>query len=242
MIDLLIKEKRQHVLYIRRDGNLTVKFKKKPSQTPRGVLVGSKVGFNPVKQVYRQVSKKNNINTSSNRKKDVEPTIEVSNSNLFDVLNSVENDVDLGTNDETLNLSSRKANYSGFLLMNVESSSTSTTPMVEKIAKMKRLVIEGRVALVDNEGKHLKKVNSMIDHDSQDEVASVDNDMANFLASKKDGYGTNSPLEQWKESYENGDHDFDTDDDGMYEGQDISDEIQEICGKFDITVRGHKKK
>nr|GFA18499.1 hypothetical protein [Tanacetum cinerariifolium] len=85
---------------------------------------------------------------------------------------------------------------------------------------MKRLVIEGRVALVDNKGKPLKKVNFIIDHDSQDEVASIDNDMTNFLASKKDGY----------------------DDDDMYEGQDISDEIQEICGKFDITVRGHKKK
>ncbi|GJY05567.1 hypothetical protein Tco_0371507 [Tanacetum coccineum] len=33
----------------------------------------------------------------SNKKKDVEPTIEVSNSNPFDVLNSFENDVDLGT-------------------------------------------------------------------------------------------------------------------------------------------------
>ncbi|GKD81381.1 hypothetical protein Tco_1348220, partial [Tanacetum coccineum] len=55
----------------------------------------SEVGFKPVKQVYRQVSKKNNVNTSGNKKKDVEPTIEVSNSNPFDVLNSIENDVDL---------------------------------------------------------------------------------------------------------------------------------------------------
>ncbi|GKC90078.1 retrotransposon protein, putative, ty1-copia subclass [Tanacetum coccineum] len=114
---------------------------KKPSQTPRGVPVGPKVGFKPAKQVYRQVSKKNNVNTSGNKKKDVEPTIEVSNSNPFDVLNSVEND------------------------------------------------------------------------------------MANFLASKKVGYGTNSLLEQWKESYVNGDYDFDPYDDDMYEGQDIPDKI-----------------
>nr|GEV31241.1 hypothetical protein [Tanacetum cinerariifolium] len=34
-----------------------VKSLKKPSQAPRGVLVGPKVGFKPAKQVYRQVSK-----------------------------------------------------------------------------------------------------------------------------------------------------------------------------------------
>ncbi|GKF44295.1 retrotransposon protein, putative, ty1-copia subclass, partial [Tanacetum coccineum] len=75
-----------------------VKNMKKPSQTPRGVLVDPKVGFKPAKQVYRQVARKNNVNTNGNKKKDAEPIIEVSNSNPFDVLNSVENDVDLGTN------------------------------------------------------------------------------------------------------------------------------------------------
>ncbi|GJT39114.1 hypothetical protein Tco_0938979 [Tanacetum coccineum] len=75
-----------------------------------------------------------------------------------------------------------------------------------------------------------------------DEVASVDNNMANFLASKKDGYGTNNLLEQWNESYVNGDHDFDPYDNDMYKGQDIPDKIQDICDNFDITVRGRKKK
>ncbi|GKG34058.1 hypothetical protein Tco_0434217, partial [Tanacetum coccineum] len=70
-----------------------------------------------------------------------------------------------------------------------------------------------KATLVDDEGKPLAKVDSSGDHDSDDEVASVDNDMANFLASKKVGYGTNSLLEQWKESYENDDYDFDPYDD-----------------------------
>ncbi|GKA53918.1 hypothetical protein Tco_0752867 [Tanacetum coccineum] len=48
-----------------------------------------------------------------NKKKDSEPTIEVSNSNLFDVLNLVENDVDLGINNGTSNLASKKAKSSG---------------------------------------------------------------------------------------------------------------------------------
>ncbi|GJT03443.1 hypothetical protein Tco_0824612 [Tanacetum coccineum] len=127
-----------------------VKNMKKPRQAPKDVLVGSKVGFKPVKQVHRQVSKKNNVNTSGNKKKDVEPTIELSNSNPFDVLNSVENDVDLGTNDGTSNLASKKTNSSGSLFWKVKSTSTSTTPIVAKIDKIERLIIDLKVTLVDD--------------------------------------------------------------------------------------------
>ncbi|GKC94248.1 RNA-directed DNA polymerase, eukaryota, reverse transcriptase zinc-binding domain protein [Tanacetum coccineum] len=48
---------------------------KKPSQVPRGVPVGSKVGFKPTKE-YRLVAKK----PTTNKKKSVEPTKEVSTS------------------------------------------------------------------------------------------------------------------------------------------------------------------
>ncbi|GKB33852.1 hypothetical protein Tco_0873253 [Tanacetum coccineum] len=187
-----------------------VKYEWKP---PRAVLVGPKVGFKPVKQVYIHVSKKNNVNTNDDKKKDVKPTIEVSNSNPFDVLNSAENDIDLGTNGGTSELASKKANSNGSSFWNVESSSTSTTLIVEKINKIKRLIIDGKVTFVDNEGKPLTKVDYSNDHDSEDEVASVDNEMTNFLASKKAGYG-----------------------------QDIPDKIQSICDNLDIKVRGRKKK
>ncbi|GJT61143.1 hypothetical protein Tco_1004676 [Tanacetum coccineum] len=120
-----------------------VKNMKKPSQTHRGVPVGPKVGFQPTKQVYRHVSKKNNVSTSGNKRKNAEPIIEVSKSNSFDVLNSVEKDVDLGTNSGTSNLTSKKANSNGSLFWNVDSSSTSTTLIVEKFDKMERLVIDG---------------------------------------------------------------------------------------------------
>ncbi|GJT88109.1 hypothetical protein Tco_1069826 [Tanacetum coccineum] len=153
-----------------------VKNMKKPSQTHRGVPVGPKVGFQPTKQVYGQVSKKNNVSTSDPRR-------------------------------------------SSF--WNVDSNSTSTTPIVEKIDKMERLIIDGMATLIDDEGKPLTRVDSSGDHDSEDEVASVDNDIANFRASKDVGYGTNSLLEQWKESYGNGEHDYDSYDDDMYEGHDI---------------------
>ncbi|GJX54993.1 retrotransposon protein, putative, ty1-copia subclass [Tanacetum coccineum] len=127
----------------------------------------------------------------------VEPTIEVSNSNPFDVLNSVDNNEDL--------------------------------------------VIDGQAILVDKDGNPLKKVEYPGDHDSEDEVALVDNDMARDLASERTGFGTQSLLEQWRDSYGNGDYDEDPYDDDMYEGQDLSEEIQTICDKLDIRVRGRKK-
>ncbi|GJT76566.1 hypothetical protein Tco_1043291 [Tanacetum coccineum] len=83
-------------------GTSETKNLKKPSQTPRGVLVGPNVGFKPAKQVYQPVSKKPTANTSGNKKKNVVPNKEVSKSNSFDVLNLVENDAALGTNGENL--------------------------------------------------------------------------------------------------------------------------------------------
>ncbi|GKF70924.1 hypothetical protein Tco_0203981, partial [Tanacetum coccineum] len=42
----------------------------------------------------------------------------------------------------------------------------------------------------DEAGNHLKKVEFSNDYDSEDEVASVDNDMARFMASERVGFGT----------------------------------------------------
>ncbi|GJY76374.1 hypothetical protein Tco_0481490 [Tanacetum coccineum] len=184
----------------------------KPSQAPRGVLVGPKVGFKPAKE-YRPVSKKPTTNTSGNKKK-------------------------RGTS----NLASNMANSSGSSFWNVETSSTSTTPIVDKIRKLEKLIIDGKVTLVDDDGKPLKKVDYPGDHDSEDEVESVDNDMARSMALERVGFGTKSLLEQWKDSYENGDYDEDPYDDDMYEGQDFPDKIQDICDNLDIRVRGRRKK
>ncbi|GJT02624.1 probable arabinosyltransferase ARAD1 [Tanacetum coccineum] len=175
---------------------------KKPSQTPRGVPVGQKVGFKSAKQVYQPISKKTTANTSGPKNKNMEPTKEVSKSNPFDVLTPVENDVVLGTNGGTSNLASQEVNSSGSSFWNVNSSSPSTTSIIEKIDKIEKLIIDGKVTLVDDEGKPLEKVESSGDYDSEDGVASVDNEMASFLA-KNDAYGTNSLLEQWKKCYEN---------------------------------------
>ncbi|GKA96438.1 hypothetical protein Tco_0818533 [Tanacetum coccineum] len=73
-------------------------------------------------------------------------------------------------------------------------------------------------------------------------VESVDNDMAHSMASKRVGFDMKSLLEQWRDSYKNGDYDEDPYDDDMYEGQGIPNKIQDICNNLDIRVRGRKKK
>nr|GFB94949.1 hypothetical protein [Tanacetum cinerariifolium] len=57
---------------------------------------------------------------SGNKKKGVELTIEVSNSNPFDVLNSVDNDVEFGVNKGTTNLVNNKATSIGSSFMNID--------------------------------------------------------------------------------------------------------------------------
>nr|GEZ16622.1 hypothetical protein [Tanacetum cinerariifolium] len=116
----------------------------------------------------------------------------------------VDNDVELDTNEGSTHLAIQEENYSESLFWNAESSSPNTTPIMKKINKMENLIIDGKAILVDNEGKPLSKV----DEDSEDEVASVDNDVANFLA-RNDGYG-----------------------------QEIPKMLQAFCDNLDIKVRG----
>nr|GEV81827.1 early light-induced protein 2, chloroplastic-like [Tanacetum cinerariifolium] len=98
-------------------------------------------------------------------------------------------------------------------VLNVESSSTSTTSIVEKINIIERLIIDEKGTLVDDEGKPLAKVDSSGDHNSED-----------------------------VKTYENDDYDFDPYDDDMYESNDIPEKIQVICDNLDIKVQGRNNK
>ncbi|GKD29165.1 hypothetical protein Tco_1239943, partial [Tanacetum coccineum] len=158
------------------------------------------------KKTAKKPSQTSRVYCSGNKKKGVEPTMEVSNSNPFDVLNSVDNDVEFDTNEGTTNLANNGATSSGSSFINVDNNSSGTTPIIEKI-------------------------------ENEDEVASVDNDMARSMAYER-GFGTQTLLEQWRDSYGNGDYDDDPYDDDMYEGQDLSHELQAICDNLDIRVRG----
>ncbi|GJW06350.1 RNA-directed DNA polymerase, eukaryota, reverse transcriptase zinc-binding domain protein [Tanacetum coccineum] len=139
---------------------------------------------------YRHVPKNPTRSSSDNKKKGVVPTIKVSNSNPFEVLNLVNNDVELGTNGWTTSLVNNEATSSGSSFMNVDNSSPRTTPIIDKIGKFKELLTSGKATLVDEVGNPLKKVEYPDDYDSKYEVASVDNNMARSMDSKWVGFGT----------------------------------------------------
>nr|GEV55434.1 hypothetical protein [Tanacetum cinerariifolium] len=173
---------------------------KKPSQTSRGVLVGPKIGFKPQKE-YRHVPKNPNASSSGNKKKCVEPTIEVCNSNPFDALNSVDNGVEFGTNRETTNLVSNRDTSSGSSFMNIDNDGefASNTHIGEKIDKIERKICEGKLRLLDNDGNPLVP-SGIVESDSEVEVVFDETANLRISTSGKDesdkGYGTNSLLEQ----------------------------------------------
>ncbi|GKC18158.1 hypothetical protein Tco_1014940, partial [Tanacetum coccineum] len=100
-----------------------------------------------------------------------------SNLNSFDALNSVENDDDLGTNEGISKLAGKGANFGRFPpdegFFHVASSSTSTTPIVERIDKLERQIIDEKFTLVDDDGNPLPNVVSMANVNSGSEVEDV---------------------------------------------------------------------
>nr|GEV78816.1 hypothetical protein [Tanacetum cinerariifolium] len=167
---------------------------KKPSQTSRGVLVGPKMGFKPHKE-YRLVPKKSTVSSNGNKKKGVKPTIEVSNSNPFDVLNSVDTDGEFGTNRGTTNLVNNRATSSRSSFINVDNSSSGTTLIIEKIRMFEDLLTSEQAILVDKAGNPLKNVEFPGDNDSEDEVVSVDNDMTRSIAYESVGQDLSHELQ-----------------------------------------------
>nr|GEZ95812.1 hypothetical protein [Tanacetum cinerariifolium] len=151
--------------------------------------------------------------------KSVEPTIAVSNSNPFDVLNSVDNDVEFGTNRRTTNLVNNGAASSGSSFMNIDNDGqfASNTPIGEKIDKIERQICEGKLRLSDND-ENLLVSTSIVESDSEVEVVFDETANLRILTSGKDrsekGYGINSLLKQLRDSYPDND-DYDPYDDDI---------------------------
>nr|GEV44060.1 hypothetical protein [Tanacetum cinerariifolium] len=165
-----------------------IKNLKKTSQTPKEIPVGLKMGFKP-KQVFQLVSKKPTTNTVGKKKNNSESTNEVSKSNPFEVLTSVDNDVDLSTNRGISNSADKGTN-------NVSSSNTS---IGEKIDKIERQICKHKLRFVDDDGNPLVPTD-IVESDSEVEVVFDETANLRISTNGKDGidkgYGTNSLLKQ----------------------------------------------
>nr|GEV42853.1 hypothetical protein [Tanacetum cinerariifolium] len=103
---------------------------------------------------------------------------------------------------------------------------------------------KGKFRLLDNDENPLVP-SGIVESDSEvkvvfDKTANLRISMSGKDGSDK-GYGTNSLLEQYRDSYPDND-DYDQYDNDMYENHDLSEHPQSICDDLDITVHGRKKR
>nr|GEW23177.1 ATPase, F1/V1/A1 complex, alpha/beta subunit, zinc knuckle CX2CX4HX4C [Tanacetum cinerariifolium] len=89
---------------------------------------------------------------SGNKKKGVEPTIEVSNSNPSDVLNSVDNDVKFGTNGGTTNLVNNVATSSKLRLLDNDGKPLVPTGIVESDSEVEVVFDETANLMISTSG------------------------------------------------------------------------------------------
>ncbi|GKB41594.1 hypothetical protein Tco_0886536, partial [Tanacetum coccineum] len=171
-----------------------------PRQAIGGVSVGPKVSF---KSTNRPVFNKNGA-SNSDKKKQVEVSRqEVSNLNPFDALNSIKNDDDLGTNGRNLKLAGKGS-------LNVAHGSSSNIPIIDKIDKLERQILDGKLMCVDDDGNPLVPTGNVV---SDSEVEVVFDETANLMAltsfkcGSDRGYGTNNLLEQWRKINRDDDYD-----------------------------------
>ncbi|GKE49661.1 hypothetical protein Tco_1480919 [Tanacetum coccineum] len=93
-------------------------------------------------------------------------------------------------------------------------------------------MIDGKLLLVDDDGKPLSKVVSIVNAHSDSEVEAVFDEYARFMVSiglergSDSGYVTNSLLEQWMETKQ--DDGYEPYNDDLYESHDMSDNLQAI--------------
>ncbi|GKD78644.1 hypothetical protein Tco_1341265, partial [Tanacetum coccineum] len=120
-------------------------------------------GFTEVKN---KKSGGNSLKTANKTNVSTSGTRIVSLSNSFDALND---DKWVAAKVESIS----KTSTSG---MQVEWQ--SFTLVVDKINRIEKDLMEGKCVLIDDDGKPLEKVDSLADHDSDNEVASVANNMA----------------------------------------------------------------
>nr|GEV50138.1 hypothetical protein [Tanacetum cinerariifolium]GEV55484.1 hypothetical protein [Tanacetum cinerariifolium] len=121
--------------------------------------------------------------------------------------------------------------------LNVAHGSSSNTPVVDKTDKLAHQILDDKLMFVDDDENSLVPTGNV---DSESEVEVAFDETANLIAltNFKGGsdrcFGTNSLLEQWKETKR--DDDYVSYDDDLYKSHYMSDHLQAICDDLDITA------
>ncbi|GKB44237.1 hypothetical protein Tco_0889179 [Tanacetum coccineum] len=111
---------------------------------------------------------------------------------------------------------------------NKNSASTNGKKKQAKVSREITLILDGKLKFVDDDENPLVPMGN-VDSDSESEVEVVFDEAANLMASTSfkgrsdKGYGTNSLLEQWRETKR--DDDYDPYDKDLYESHDMSDQL-----------------
>ncbi|GJS91400.1 hypothetical protein Tco_0774036 [Tanacetum coccineum] len=133
-------------------------------------------------------------------------------------------------------------------------SGTSTTPIVKRIDKLERQIIDGKLTLVDDDRNSLPKLFSMasvvsykvddlVNEDNDNEIEEVNDEIATYMAytsfnvnkasKSSSGGGSKRLCEEWKENHgEDSYNDDDFDDPGLIDAQ------MKFANAFDINLRG----
>ncbi|GKD08480.1 hypothetical protein Tco_1188165 [Tanacetum coccineum] len=98
--------------------------------------------------------------------------------------------------------------------------SPNTTPLAEKIYNLERQIWYRKLVVVDDDGKPINKVDSMVNANSDSKM----DEIVGTIEGKKV------------------DDDYDPYDDDVYDGHDNSGVVHAICDDWDIKVRSRKKK
>ncbi|GKB09609.1 hypothetical protein Tco_0837921, partial [Tanacetum coccineum] len=150
-------------------------------ECPKKIVLDVLKSLNNPQQVVRGGP---NGTSSSGTKKQAELTRqEVSNSNPFDALNTVKNDDDLGMNRGNSKLAEKGVNFD--VVSSEAFGSPTTTPLAERISDLERQMMDGKLVLVDDDGKPIKNVDDPVNANSDSEVDEAFNETASFMASTK---------------------------------------------------------
>ncbi|GJY41461.1 hypothetical protein Tco_0428731 [Tanacetum coccineum] len=153
-----------------------------------------------------------------------------SSTNPFDALNTIEEGDELGSNGGSSN-SGKKVVQD---VVGSTSGSLSNTPLVARINDLESQMIEGKLVLLDDDGKSLKPCKSTLPS-SSNVVSKKVNDLVNEDNDRKwKSAGRNKSLyEQWKENH--GEDPYDDDD---FDDPGLTDAQMKFANAFDINLRG----